>query len=108
MGMKEAAEAAVKTCLNVKLGETFLVITDTEKESIGKALFEAGLDAGAETLLTLMKPRTRHGEEPPRPIAEMWTRVDVFVAPTKFSLTHTQARKNATAAVPGGHDAGYN
>lgn len=96
--MKEAAEAAVRTCLDVKPGETFLVITDTEKEGIGKALFEAGLDADAEVLLALMKPRSRHGEEPPGPIAKMWSRVDVFAAPTKFSLTHTQARKNATAA----------
>ncbi|MDI6819579.1 MAG: aminopeptidase [Candidatus Hodarchaeaceae archaeon] len=98
MGMKEAADAAVKTCLNVKQGETFLVITDTEKENIGKALFEAGLDVGAEALLALMKPRTRHGEEPPRAIAELWKSVDVFLVPTRFSLTHTQARKNATDA----------
>lgn len=93
-----AAEAVVKTCLNVKPGETFLVITDTEKEAIGKAIFEAGLDAGAEALVAVMKPRARHGEEPPKPVAEMWAHVDAFVAPTKFSLTHTQARKNATTA----------
>lgn len=98
MGLKEAAEVVVKACLNVKSGETFLVITDTEKENIGKALHEAGLEAGAEALLVTMKPRTRHAEEPPKPVAEMWAHVDTFVAPTKFSLTHTQARKNATAA----------
>ncbi|MEM2907609.1 MAG: aminopeptidase [Candidatus Hadarchaeales archaeon] len=98
MSLKSAAEAVVKACLNVRPGETFLVITDTEKEPIGKAIFEAGLGAGAEALVVVMKPRSRHGEEPPKPIAEMWARVDAFVAPTKFSLTHTQARKNATAA----------
>jgi len=98
VSLKRAAEAAVRTCLGIMPGETFLVITDTEKEAIGKALFEAGLEAGADSLLALMKPRTKHGEEPPNPIADMWVHADVYVAPTKFSLTHTQARKNATAA----------
>lgn len=98
MSLKAAAEAVVRTCLNVKPGETFLVITDTEKETIGRAIFEAGLEAGAESLAVVMKPRTRHGEEPPKPVVEMWAHADAFVAPTKFSLTHTQARKRATAA----------
>ena len=98
MSLEKAAEAAVKTCLNIRPAETFLVITDTEKEAIGRAIFEAGLKAGAEALISVMKPRTRHGEEPPNAVAEMWARVDAFLAPTKFSLTHTQARKNATAS----------
>ena len=95
---QKAAETVVKKCLNVKAGETFLVITDTERLNIGNALFKKGLEVGAETLLVVMKPRTRHGEEPPEPIAEMWKHVDVFVAPTTYSLTHTQARKRAVEA----------
>ncbi len=95
---QKAAEVVVKKCLNVKPGETFLIITDTEKLSIANALFKKGLEVGAETLMVTMKPRTRHGEEPPKPIAEMWKHVDVFVAPTKYSLTHTQARKRAVEA----------
>ncbi|MEM1803552.1 MAG: hypothetical protein QXK07_06400 [Desulfurococcaceae archaeon] len=43
-----------------------------------------------------MKPRTRHGEEPPEPIAAMWIKADAFVAPIKYSLTHTQAGKKVT------------
>ena len=98
VSLERAAEAAVKTCLGVKEGENFLVLTDTEKEAIGRALFKAGLEVGADAQLVVMRPRTRHGEEPPKPIAEMWARCDVFVAPTKFSLTHTQARKKAIDA----------
>ena len=93
---KKAAESVVKSCLNVKAGEAFLIITDTETKVIGEVIFEKGLEAGAETLMVLMKPRSRHGEEPPTAVAEMWQYVDVFVAPTKYSLTHTQARKKAT------------
>ena len=97
MSLEKAAKTVVESCLNINPQETFLVITDTDKEEIGRALFNAGLRTGCEALLVVMKPRSRHGEEPPKPVAEMWLQADVFVAPTKFSLTHTQARKNATA-----------
>lgn len=96
--LRKAASMAVKTCLGVKVGEKFLVITDTESEIIGRAIAEEGWEVGAETMLVVMRPRTRHGEEPPEPIAIMWPKADVFVAPTKYSLTHTQARKKATEA----------
>ncbi|MEM2213292.1 MAG: aminopeptidase [Candidatus Nezhaarchaeales archaeon] len=96
--LRKAADIIVKTCLGVKAGEKFLVITDTEKEIIGRAIAERGWEVGAETILVVMKPRTRHGEEPPEPLAIMWPKVDVFIAPTKYSLTHTQARKKATEA----------
>ncbi|MCS7139539.1 MAG: aminopeptidase [Candidatus Nezhaarchaeota archaeon] len=94
--LERAAEMAVKTCLGVKPHEVLLVIADTETKDMGEALFNAGLKVGAEVIFMLMKPRTRHGEEPPKLIAEAWQHADVFIAPTKYSLTHTQARKRAT------------
>ncbi|MEM4036915.1 MAG: aminopeptidase [Desulfurococcaceae archaeon] len=94
--LKKAAENVVRFCLNVKPGELFLVITDTETKAIGDVILEKGLEAGAEAVMAVMKPRSRHGEEPPKPIAEMWQHADVFVAPTKYSLTHTRARRRAT------------
>jgi leucyl aminopeptidase (aminopeptidase T) len=96
--LRKPAEIVVKSCLGVKPGENFLIITDTEKEEIGESIFEIGVEVGAEAILTLMKPRSRHGEEPPQAIAEMWEHADVFVAPTTFSLSHTQAREKATEA----------
>lgn len=98
LNLLKAAEVAVKTCLNVKPGEAFLVITDTDTREVGEALAYVGFEVGAEMMLVVMRPRTRHGEEPPKPVTEMWPYVDVFVAPTKFSLTHTQARRKATEA----------
>ncbi len=89
------ARRVLEINLAVKPGENLLVITDTEKEDIGRELFKAGLELGAEAQLVVMKPRTRNAEEPPAPIAEAWKHTDVFIAPTKYSLTHTQARKAA-------------
>jgi len=92
------AERVLKNNLGAKEGESLLVITDTVKKSIGEAIFQAGLDLGLEAILVVMKPRSRNAEEPPKPIAEAWKEADVFLAPTKYSLTHTQARKRAVEA----------
>jgi leucyl aminopeptidase (aminopeptidase T) len=94
----KTAKNLVKTSLGVKPGEKFLVITDRGTFPIGVAFFEAGVDAGAETVLNVIKERTRHGEEPPSPVAKAWQDSDVYIVPTEYSLTHTQARKAATQA----------
>lgn len=94
----KTAESIVKTSLAAKPREKFLVITDPETYPIGNAFFNAGVKVGAETILTVIKERTRHGEEPPAPVAKAWENSDLFIAPTKYSLTHTQARKAATQA----------
>jgi leucyl aminopeptidase (aminopeptidase T) len=98
MALIDGAKTAIETCLGVKKGEIVLILTDTEKESIGKALFDVALEAKAEAILVKMLPRSRHGEEPPRAIANMMKNADVIIAPTTYSVTHTQARKNANKA----------
>lgn len=94
--IEECAGIVVRTCLGVRENERFLVIADIPTRRIGEALFTAGINVGAETILLIMKPRSRHGEESPEAVAEAMRNVDAFVAPTKFSLSHTQARKRAT------------
>jgi leucyl aminopeptidase (aminopeptidase T) len=92
------AEKILKTSLAVKPHEKFLVITDEETYPIGRSFFEAGRRADAEACLALIRERTHHGEEPPAPAAAAWTACDAYIVPTKYSLTHTQARKAATEA----------
>ncbi len=98
MALIDGAKIAIHTCMGVKKGEDVLIITDTEKEAIGEALFQVALEARAEAIIVKMLPRSRHGEEPPKPIAEMMRHADVIIAPTAYSLTHTQARKRANRA----------
>ena len=98
MDLLDSANKIINECMGVKEGETVLVITDTIKENIGRVLFQAASkhSKAEESILVVIPPRTRHGEEPPSPIAKLMKCIDVIVAPTEFSLTHTQARKNAT------------
>ncbi len=98
----------VLECFGVKKGENVLIAVDTKTPiSITKALFEAARNAGCEVMTVTMLPRTRHGEEPPLAIAEAMKHADVVIAPTTFSLTHTQAKIDAckrgarVASMPG-------
>jgi len=92
------ATKILKTSLAIRPTEKFLVITDEETYPIGRAFFEAGRRAAAEACLVLIRERTHHGEEPPLPAAAAWKTCDAYIVPTKYSLTHTQARKAATEA----------
>ena len=89
----------VMECYGVKSGEKVLIVIDTSTPApIGKSLFEAAKNLGCEVILMTMLPRARHGEEIPLPVAEAMKNSDVVIAPTTFSLTHTQARINACKA----------
>ncbi len=86
----------VLDCFGVRKGESVLIVADTKTPlSIAKALFGAAGNAGCEVMSVTMLPRTRHGEEPPSVIAEAMKKADVVIAPTTFSLTHTQAKIDA-------------
>lgn len=74
-----------------------MVVADTLTEEIGSALFRAGLDIGADAVLVVIEPSGRNGKEPPAAAARAMGEADVLVCPTRYSLSHTQARARATA-----------
>jgi len=84
--------------MGVEAGETLLVVTDTNKRSIGQALFEAGNDLGLDAGVIKTRPLERSGTEPPSYVGAAMCAVDVVVCPTTASLTHTRAREDATEA----------
>jgi leucyl aminopeptidase (aminopeptidase T) len=88
----------LKTCMGLKQGESLLVVTDLPTREIGEALFEGGLASGANAMLMMIQPTGRNGAEPPGAVAAAMKQADVVVCPTKFSLTHTQARLEAAKA----------
>jgi len=92
------ARIAVETCMGVKPHETVLIVTDPARLNVAEALVEAAKKAQAEVMLMCMQARSRHGEEPPKPVERVMTASDVVLAPTTYSLTHTQARLRACRA----------
>ena len=96
MSLKNGAKKVIENCMGVTRGENVLIIADTNKQKIGKALFDAAISAKSEAMYIIMLPRTHHGEEPPVGISELMKQVDVIVAATSCSLTHTQSRREAS------------
>ncbi len=96
MSQETGARIAVKDCMNIKRGEKVVVVTDTTMTAIARALFQAALECKADVLQVTMAPRKRHGEEPQKLVAEIMKAADVVLAPTRYSITYTRARKAAT------------
>ncbi|CAM4506685.1 aminopeptidase [Paenibacillus typhae] len=88
----------LKDCLGLRSGELLAVVADDDKRELAESVYEAGKRLGAESMLLVMKPRSKSGEEPPAPIAEAMAKADVAVCITTHSMTHTAARKQAAAA----------
>ncbi len=96
--LDSASEIAIRDCMGLQAGETVLVITDEPLRKIGYSLWEASKRLNAkESILTEIQPRKTNGEEPPAQIAELMKSVDIVLCPTSKSLTHTDARRAASA-----------
>ncbi|MDQ7793559.1 MAG: aminopeptidase [bacterium] len=92
------ARTAVRQCLGISPGETVLVVTDPPCAEVAEALWQAAREAGAETLMLRLAPRRVHGEEPPALVAEAMSQAEASFLVTSCSLTHTSARRRASAA----------
>jgi leucyl aminopeptidase (aminopeptidase T) len=93
-----AIDAVIHRCLGIQPGEDVLVIIDPAKRTIGERLRDAAAEAGADAVLAVMDERATDGTDPPPPIAAAMSACDVFIAPTSRSLSHTPARKRASAS----------
>jgi len=103
----QAVSVAFKQCLGVKKSETVLIVTDDGNRESGEIFYRAVRPFCRDAVLMVMPERENNGQEPPDSVAK--TMLDsqvVFLATTK-SLSHTQARKNASrmgariASMPG-------
>ncbi|QRG67496.1 aminopeptidase [Brevibacillus choshinensis] len=97
MKLIEISKRILTSCMDLKAGESFLVVADDVKRELGEALWEAGRQLGAESVYLVMQEREKSGQEPPAFVAEAMKHADVVVCVTEHSLTHTKARKEAAA-----------
>jgi leucyl aminopeptidase (aminopeptidase T) len=92
-----AVQTVLGDCLAVRAGESVLVLTDPAKRPLAEALVERARKLGAEALLVEMAERASHGNEPPDAVGAAMLACDVVVAPTSKSVSHTDARHEATS-----------
>ncbi len=96
MSARNAAETAVHQCLGLEPGETCLIVTDDERESIGQVLYDVATEVTRSVSIIRYPPGEQHGEEPSDPVGAAMGAADAFLAPTTKSLSHTRARSEAT------------
>ncbi|MFH1820929.1 MAG: aminopeptidase [Methanobacteriota archaeon] len=96
--MLRGARTAVKACMGVKRGEDVLVVTDHPRLRIAETIAVVSRELGAKTTIICMPVGKRHGEEPPELVGLAMRSSDVVIAPTTYSITHTQARRRACEA----------
>ena len=90
-----SAKMVVETCMDIRRGENVLIVCDPTTGDIGQALHEATIEKSERVLLIVMPKAKHHGEEPPTPVANLMRQQQVILAPTKYSLTHTKAVRQA-------------
>jgi leucyl aminopeptidase (aminopeptidase T) len=96
--LESAAVTAVRDCLGIKPTETLLVLTDPPASHLARVLAEAARPLAREVLLLEYAERELNGQEPPPPVPATMAAVDAVLAVTTKSITHTAARRAATAA----------
>ncbi len=96
--LEKAALIAVRDCLGLRSHESLLVVTDPPLARLAGALAAAARPLAREVLVLEYAVRELNGLEPPAPVPEAMKGVDAVLAVTTRSITHTAARRAATAA----------
>jgi leucyl aminopeptidase (aminopeptidase T) len=94
--MAFAANMLMNQVLEVKRGETVLILTDTDRpRTITEALAFSAVSAGGRPLVLIMEPLEGAAEEPPAPVAAAMAAADVVINQGTQTLTHSGAVREA-------------
>jgi leucyl aminopeptidase (aminopeptidase T) len=93
---KQALKAIFTGSVKLKANESCLIVTDTIKQSIGEDFFEFAKTISPNSKLIVIEPTAEHGAEPSDDVAREMLGYDVEFLITSKSLSHTQARRQAS------------
>jgi 2,5-dihydroxypyridine 5,6-dioxygenase len=86
--------ARIPFALNVKPGQSVLIVADTETDALcWQALAAAGEAHGAHVTVALSTPVAQHSFEPPEPVAAAMWASDHVMLTTSRALAHSDAAK---------------
>ena len=94
---RENAWKVFENNFGIQEGESILVVTDDLMAKIADHFYQAGKQNGHETILMQMPAVYKSGEEPAKSVAQAMKEADIVLCVTSASLTHTNARKEASA-----------
>lgn len=94
--MAFAANMLIHQVLQLKKGETVVIVTDTDRpRNITLALAYSAISAGGQVVVVSMEPQEIGGAEPPEPVAAAMAAAQVVINQSTYSLTHTTAVREA-------------
>ena len=92
----KACQTLLDVCAQCKKDEKILIVTDPDSLYIAQALWDAAESYPNKSLI-MMPTQTMHGQEPTALVAAAMLEADVIFRPTTFSISSTQAKRNACA-----------
>ncbi len=90
------AKGVLKDCFYINKDDSVLVVTDTDLYEIGASFFHAASFFVSKRLITIIPIPETPGTEPPQEISELMLKYSIIIAPTTMSLSHTEARRQAS------------
>ena len=88
------ARIILEVCTQAQREESLLFISDDSSQDIAAIMWEASADFPNRVAIR-MSDRKMHGDEPPAEVAAAMEKADVIISTTKFSMFHTNARRNS-------------
>ncbi len=89
-------DTILKKVLDLKPSESFLIITDEPKKELAMQVYEYAKKITPSARIKVIEELERDGQEPEPEVAELKLNHDVQFYLTSKSLSHTNARRNAT------------
>ena len=89
-------DTILKKILDLKPDESFLVITDEPKKELAMQIYEYAKKITRSARIEIIEELEMSGQEPDRKTAELMLDYDVQFYLTSKSLSHTNARRDAT------------
>ena len=86
----------MRQCLAVTADDRVVVVADPPQRSVGEMFYAGAARHTDDVTLIVMPVAERHGSEPLPEVADAMRGASVCLLPTSKSLTHTQARTDAT------------
>ena len=96
MSKKSAPEILLTTCAAAQRDEKILFVCDDTGWEIAQIIWQASADFPNRALVR-MPDRKMHGENPPQAVSDAMAASDLIFGITRFSLFHSEARRNAVA-----------
>lgn len=92
----KSMQTLLDVCGVCKKDEKILIVTDPDSRYIADALWDAAADYPERSMI-MMPTQTTHGQEPTALVAAAMMAADVIFRPTTFSISSTDAKRNACA-----------